>query len=75
MPQRLRIVLAITLALPLHAQVSGGNAVEATPQRPSFSTDTSTTTPGTVELEFGTTLSDDSFAQHCQVNDPEAALP
>ena len=32
-------------------------AIDAAPQRPSFTTDTSITTPGTLELEFGATIS------------------
>ncbi|MFQ5778748.1 MAG: hypothetical protein ACE5IP_12150 [Terriglobia bacterium] len=48
------------------AQCGGGTAgpagpYVATPQRPTFTSDTSTTAPGTLELEIGTNSSDDLF--------------
>ncbi len=46
------------------AQTGGGGQPgppEATPQRPTFTSDTSTTAPGTLELEIGTTSSDSFF--------------
>ena len=47
--------LAISLVWPLSAAAAQQSASShpATPQRPTFTTDTSVTTPGTVELELG----------------------
>ena len=53
--------LLFLFALALHVDVALADAIEAAPQRPSFSTDTSTTAPGTLELELGTAASPDFF--------------
>ena len=47
--------LVISLVWPLSAATAQQSASShpATPQRPTFTTDTSVTTPGTVELELG----------------------
>ena len=50
-----RLALALALTAPLAAQH------EATPQRPSFTTDTATTAPGTIELEIGAVRSTGFF--------------
>lgn len=60
-PRMVRASLGILLMHSLTAAQSGGGAqassgpYEATPQRPTFTSDTSTTAPGTLELEVGTT--------------------
>ena len=59
-----RLALAVLLlGLNALAQSAGAQSEppEATPQRPTFTSDTSTTAPGTLELEIGTTSSDSFF--------------
>ena len=54
--------LVVLAPCPLLAQQSNGGApsrtYEATPQRPTFTANTTTSVPGTVEMEFGATVSD-----------------
>ncbi len=57
MPFMLRIALpAFLLVLSVGCRTVGRNGAPVTPQRPSFSSDTSTTAPGTVEIETGVTV-------------------
>ena len=59
-----RLALAVLLlGLTALAQSAGAQSgpPEATPQRPTFASDTSTTAPGTLELEIGTASSDSFF--------------
>lgn len=63
-PRAGRLALAVLLlGLNALAQSAGAQSEppEATPQRPTFTSDTSTTAPGTLELEIGTTSSDSFF--------------
>jgi len=43
------------------AQNNDPDVYDATPQRPTFTSDTSTTAPGTLEMELGTVISEDTF--------------
>ncbi|MFY9224162.1 MAG: hypothetical protein WAQ98_15940 [Blastocatellia bacterium] len=52
------IIFATTLAF---AQNNDPDVFDATPQRPTFTSDTSTTAPGTLEMELGTVISEDTF--------------
>lgn len=53
------IVLSIVCFQPLITKVFAQNPVEATPQGPTFTANTATTSPGTLELEMGTAFNED----------------
>lgn len=55
------LIVGLVSAIVSAAQSAGPSPRVATPQRPSFSSDTATTAPGTIELEFGGDVTGQEF--------------